>query len=100
LPPSPYLRSYKEDFFWFEPIDLVRKLLLSSVIVFLARGSPLQTVIGLLISVFFHILHAQLNPYKEPLHNILQHASMAVTSLTLVAGLCIQLQAVSPEGVS
>ena len=44
--------KYKLHCWWWEVFDLIRKLLLTSVIVFIEAGSVLQVWVGILISLF------------------------------------------------
>jgi hypothetical protein len=51
-------------------------------------------VVGVLLAFGFHLLHALVQPYKDPVHGLVQHAALGCTWLTLLAGLCIKLQEV------
>lgn len=58
---------------WFsEPLDLIRKLLLSGAIMFIKPGSILQCNASILISVVFTLLHATVWPYPHIGANILK----------------------------
>jgi hypothetical protein len=69
----------------------VRKLLLSAVIAFLAAGSSLQIIAGLLVAVAFHLLHAICNPFIDRWYGWLQHGFLAIIWLSLLVGLVLKL---------
>lgn len=75
-------------------VELLRKLLLAGVVVFLGRGTVLQVTFGLLVSILAHITHAGLLPFVEPDLNRLQHGSLAALWLTLLGGLVLQTNSV------
>ena len=58
------IEDFKPELWFWGPIDLVRKLLLSGLIVFFRRQTSVQLVLGILIASLFHILHSRFHPYK------------------------------------
>lgn len=65
--------------------ELVRKLILTSLILlFFETGSALQVTFALLVSAFAHVAHALWRPYVSRRAYLLQHGSLAVTTLTYV----------------
>ena len=56
----------------FEIFELFRKLTMTSLIVYINPDSPMQNVIGVLISVVSMIIYARLSPYNDNSHDVLQ----------------------------
>jgi len=66
-------------------VELLRKLVLTSLIMlFFDTGSALQITSALLISSFSHVAHALYRPFVSRRAYLLQHGSLAVTTLTYV----------------
>src|SRR4051812_16460402 len=55
-----FLRFYKQEYAYWVVVELLRKLFLTAIVTFVARGTPLQIVIGLLVSVVAHLVHSAL----------------------------------------
>jgi hypothetical protein len=55
--------NYDPDCWYFELIELLRKVVLTSLLVFIAPDTPLQSAMGVLFAVFFLILYAYAAPY-------------------------------------
>jgi hypothetical protein len=68
--------SVVEDFragcWWFEPVDLVRKLSLSGLLQFVHRGTAAQCFCGSAIAFASFGVQQRLQPYREPESNILK----------------------------
>lgn len=80
--------------FW-EVEELVRKLLLSAVVVLLDAGSPLQATLAVLVSGWAHVLHATYKPWLGSVVYYLQHGSLFVTSFVFLMGLLFKVEGVS-----
>jgi hypothetical protein len=65
-------KDYRPDTFWFEPVDMYRKLALTGLLQFVPRGSAAQTLCGCALSFNCFTLQTQLRPYKEPETNLLK----------------------------
>ena len=70
------VRSYGDDCWWFEAADLVRKLLLTSVVLLVAPGTRVQLWFGLLVSVAATLAMVAIKPYRDPVCQGLQTAAM------------------------
>ena len=77
--------SYKAPFFYFEAIDLLRKLLLSSIAVIISPRSRLQLFFGAVVSGLAVIIFVGVQPYKEKWFNFLQSLACLQILLTFVA---------------
>jgi hypothetical protein len=76
--------------------ELLRKLLLSAVVVLIDEGSPLQVTLAVLVSGWAHVLHAQYKPWGagSALYS-LQHGALFVTSFVFLMGLLFKVDGVS-----
>jgi hypothetical protein len=76
--------------------ELLRKLLLSAVVVLIDEGSPLQVTLAVLVSGWAHVLHAQYKPWGggSVLYS-LQHGALFVTSFVFLMGLLFKVDGVS-----
>ena len=74
---------YKPAYFWWEPIDLLRKLLLVGMLAVVERGSVAQVLAGLLCSFVFFALHIKSWPFRHPQDNILKACMEAHIFLVL-----------------
>ena len=68
------LTSYRAQFWWFEACDLLRKLLLTSVITLVAPNTKLQLWFGLGFSTAAALVYLKLDPYRDALSSRLQQA--------------------------
>jgi hypothetical protein len=76
--------------------ELLRKLLLSAVVVLIDEGSPLQVTLAVLVSGWAHVLHAQYKPWGAGgLLYSLQHGALFVTSFVFLMGLLFKVDGVS-----
>jgi hypothetical protein len=79
-----------------EAEELVRKLLLSAVVVLIDSKSPLQVTLAVLVSGWSHVLHGMYKPWgKGSLLYTLQHGSLFVTTFVFLMGLLFKVDGVS-----
>ena len=64
--------DYRAECFWFEPVDLLRKLALSGLLQFVHRGTASQCFVGSVISFLSFGLQQWLRPYREHESNVLK----------------------------
>ena len=69
------LSSYKPHYWFFEPIDLLRKLVLTSIVLLVDPNTKTQLWFGLVSSVAFCCLTIQLAPYRDTVPGLLQMAA-------------------------
>ncbi len=63
--------SYKTEYYYFEVLECVRRLLLASVIGIVSSSSAAAPTIGLLICLAYVYIFVGWRPYEENAHNIL-----------------------------
>lgn len=74
-----------------EVVELVRKLALTSLVLFFSAGSPFQICFALMLSAYAHVAHALYRPFADKSAYYLQHGSLAVTTLVYTAGLLFKV---------
>lgn len=83
---SFYAAPYRKGFYLWETVDLFRKLLVVSIIVFIADGTSLQLVVGLIFAVGGLVLQLMYKPFKHPSENALAAVSQGILALALAVG--------------
>jgi hypothetical protein len=92
------IRDYHPNFFYWEVVEVTRKLFLTGAMVLFEKGSCVQTVTAIGIIIVHMLVIVQLKPYKKAWHN---YFTLAVSFLTLaifLAGLLLTVRSVLPEG--
>lgn len=87
---SFYSKQFKAEFFFWETVDLYRKLLMTSMAVLVADGTSLQITFGIVFAIVGFVLQLVYNPYVYKHENRLAVASQAITLLALVVGILIR----------
>lgn len=81
--PHPAPQDYALHAFWFEPVDIVRKLSLTGAIVLIPDSADLGRVLAaLMVSLAYLTLHLTLKPYARPVDNNL--VTLLLLALLLV----------------
>lgn len=83
---SFYSKQFKPEFFFWETVDLYRKLMITSMVVFVADGTSLQVTFGVIFAMAGFVLQLVYNPYVYIHENRLAVASQAITLLALIVG--------------
>ena len=60
-----FLDDYRDELFWFEPFDLVRKFALTALPRWIGRGSASQRLMAGCMSLIFLALQVHLQPYQN-----------------------------------
>ena len=83
-------QDFNKKCWYFECVDMLRKLMLSSMLIFFQQGSIAQVGLAIVVSIIFYSLQIHLSPYKVPSNNILKLATDAQVSLTLLMALALK----------
>lgn len=83
------LDAYTFRCYYWEVLDLLRKLLLIGVSLLVKRGSVAQSVVALVLSFFFFALQTTAKPYKLPQDNAFRAATEFQVFLTITVGLAL-----------
>ena len=90
-------RDFTLDRFYWELVEVVRKLLLVSVVVIVGNYAPGYDLVFGIINLFgFFALHLYALPYKRGKHNFLKAAEMFAEYMTLFVTLMLLLAKVIP----
>jgi hypothetical protein len=96
---SFYAEGYRTDrgrlALGWEVLEMFRKFLLTSAVIFFHQGSVEQVAIALVLSVMFLVLHVRVLPFADNLDNWLQ--GVALTALCIVYFSGIIIKALGPE---
>jgi hypothetical protein len=78
--------AYKPEFYYWEEVELGRKLALTSILALITPGTAGQVVVGLLLSLFMLLLNSYCKPYASDLMNSVNiYAHLNLTLYLLVA---------------
>ena len=61
--------AFLPHYWWTEVMECVRKLLLTGFMVFIYEGSGLQIFASMIVSTFFLVIYAKIEPYLMPSNN-------------------------------
>eukprot|EP01112_Ceratiomyxa_fruticulosa_P000834 TRINITY_DN1076_c0_g2_i1.p1 TRINITY_DN1076_c0_g2~~TRINITY_DN1076_c0_g2_i1.p1 ORF type:complete len:917 (+),score=160.47 TRINITY_DN1076_c0_g2_i1:59-2752(+) len=89
--------QYKLKYFYWEIIELIRRLFLTAIVIFVGRGTPTQFVIADLISFVAVVAQLIFLPFVIPGDNWIHLASLIAIYFTLFYGLLQRLNALSQE---
>jgi hypothetical protein len=82
--------DYKPQHWYWEPVELVRKLLLSGILSLVGRGSIAQAALGTAISFAFFALHLKVEPYKTSTLNFVKAVSEVQLFVVLQTSVILQ----------
>lgn len=82
--------DYNRDCYYWEIVELVRKLLLAGVLMFIGRGSPLQGAGGICIAFVFFAWQVKSRPFKLAVHNDIKAIWDAVLFVALLSTLLLK----------
>eukprot|EP00966_Prymnesium_polylepis_P267804 6186598-Prymnesium_polylepis.1 len=80
-------RRYKDNTWWWELTEIVRKVVLITLLTFIADNTTTQIFFALLVSFAANILTVCREPYGRGGEDLLLNTSQTCTTLTLVASL-------------
>ena len=84
--------TYRDDRWYWELLEMFRKLIFTSVIMFLSAGTSVQIVQAMLLAFFFLVAHLSQKAYKDRSDFLIQSISMICIFLTLLLGLCARTE--------
>lgn len=96
---SFYSKQFKPEYFFWETVDLYRKLMLTSMAVFVADGTSLQIAFGIIFAMVGFVLQLVYSPYVYKHENRLAVVSQAITLLALVVGILIRASAAEKAAI-
>eukprot|EP00945_MAST-04E_sp_MAST-4E-sp1_P006379 g6379.t1 len=75
--------AYKEDIWWYELTELMRKLLLNGFMVLVPQGVVSRVTVGLLVCLVFLLVLNHVRPYKAASDDLLQNMCHVQLFLTI-----------------
>jgi len=84
------VNAYKSRYFYWEGVDMVRKLLLVGMLLVVGRGTAAQLFLGILISCTSLVAQFQLQPYKHREDNIFKILVEVHIFLVMVVSLVLK----------
>ena len=84
--------AYNEESWWYEVIELSRKLALNGLVALITPGEASQIVAGIMICAFYLIFVMVMKPYKSRSDHMLSASTHASLMATLLCGLSINLE--------
>ncbi len=92
-------KSYHPDHWYFESVEMTKKMLLAGGLILLGVGSSAQILIGFFITFFFLLVVVGSKPYEDSPTNKLQTLSSIQLVLSLVIGLVLRLESGDNDSV-
>ena len=93
-----FYEDYQPRFFFWELIDMVRKLLLTSIIMFVGQADYTQLAVGTVLATVALVLHSIFWPFEDRISNRLQFVALAsIAGIYIVGG---KLHAEQNDGAS
>jgi hypothetical protein len=93
---SLYL-SYERPFWYWDSVEMTKKMILTGGLVMVATGSSAQVLIGMLVSLAYLMTVIRLEPYEDLVADRLQMMTSLQIMLNLLTGLVVKLDAKSPD---
>ena len=85
------LDDFRPGCWWFEPVDMLRKLLLSGLLQFVDRGTALQCFCGCCLAFLSLGLQLHVAPYLEPESNLLKACAEGVLFLAFLISFILRV---------
>lgn len=86
------IEDYKPEAYYWEIVELSRKVLLAGLIMFFYRGSQIQAAGAICVAFVFFAFHIHVKPYKLTVHNRIKALWDSVLFIALLGALVLQTQ--------
>ncbi len=86
--------QYTPEYYYFELFEQIRKLFLTSLVLYVDLGSPIQTAVGILVCVFTLCIYAFHQPFNRRQDNIIAILAQLSLLFTMILGLFARLETV------
>jgi len=90
--------TYKEEYWWFECYDLLRKLFVTGVIIFVMPGTIVQIAVACMMHCVGCMVHFYTYPYESSADNSLGSIALSQILLTTFLGLLLKVDAGGEQG--
>ena len=92
--------DYRQEYYWWEVVELIRKLVLSSCLMVMEKGDPWQVAVAALFSMLSHLAYTHCRPMRDPDAHKLQHLSLFFTTLNYFIGLLLKVEAIQGTAIA
>ena len=86
---APVVGMFKPEYWYWNPLDFFRKVILTGLMMFFKRGSMLQLVLGTNIAAFFLVIGIVCEPFGKRINNMLYHATNAAILFTFTISILL-----------
>jgi len=86
----PLVKPYDFRCYWFETFECLRKLSLTGITIFFAKGSVMQLVVALVLCVFLSWIFHNKKPYRADDDDVLASICQGAVFIVIVARIVIQ----------
>ncbi|GMH77208.1 hypothetical protein TrLO_g8657, partial [Triparma laevis f. longispina] len=93
-------RAYEPQCWWFEVFECGRRLALTGLLIFIAPGTPVQSVAALLIATLSIKIYAKYQPFIENSDDLLAEVSQYSIFFTLLSALIVQVDVSKEDSYS
>lgn len=93
-------KAYRPTYWWFEVYELVRKLFLTGLIIFVAAGTALQIAIATCVCFVSVAMHLRLQPYEDSWDDVMQTCSLTELLVMTYCALLLKLDMTGSDSVS
>ena len=83
--------DYKPEFFYWETLEMLRKVSLTGLLIFFSKGSMLQIVAAVMITFLFLVATSLNKPFKDELANKFKLATECALMITLVFAIMLKV---------
>lgn len=83
---------FRIEYWWYEISEMIRKLLIGGVSMFIQPGTPTQIIFVIAVNTFFMAMEMFCWPFKTYDDNMLMAISLAATTVTLFGALIINAE--------
>ena len=89
---------YEPQCYWFECVETVRKLMLTSGLIFFNAGTASQIAVAIFICLFSMRVYAGYKPFIKETHDRLAETAQWQLFFTLFGGLLIKVDVTTEDG--
>ena len=86
---ASFYDQYEEEFYYFECLVIIRKLLLTGLVTLIAPGTPLQVAIALFICVSYCCVVLKTAPFEEDSDDVISFITEVQLSVTMFIGFAL-----------
>eukprot|EP00286_Rhodomonas_abbreviata_P021509 CAMPEP_0181296088 /NCGR_PEP_ID=MMETSP1101-20121128/4505_1 /TAXON_ID=46948 /ORGANISM="Rhodomonas abbreviata, Strain Caron Lab Isolate" /LENGTH=418 /DNA_ID=CAMNT_0023400905 /DNA_START=60 /DNA_END=1317 /DNA_ORIENTATION=- len=89
--------AYEVPYWYYEILEMLRKFIMTGIVVYIYPDSPEQLACGFIVSIVFFILLLKTGPFVSPHIDVMQAVSLMTQAVTLFYGLMVSVQRLQNE---